>query len=92
MAGEPGRAVRNDQAPVLVRYRPLLLMRMPPVYHQRRAIKLFPEEVRIGFVHVTALVRGHAIGRYNGAFNNCASHACSLTLPCRRRKEVGCEG
>src|SRR4029453_6762255 len=76
-------AVRNNQAPPPVRNRPLLLMRMPPVHHQRGAIKPFSEEPRIWLVlqpvrHVTVPVRDHAVGRDNRVtFNRCALHACS---------------
>ena len=71
------RRSRDFQCPLPpVRYRPLLLMRVPPVHHQRRAIKAFPEEARIGFVlqpvrHVTVPVRDHAIGRNSGVPFNC---------------------
>ena len=65
--GKPWRAVRDDEAPTPVRYRPLLLMGVPPMHNQGRTIKPFPEKARIGFMlqpvgHVAVPVRDHAVG------------------------------
>ena len=83
MRGQAGSAVRNHQPSPAVRNGPLLLMRVPPVHDQRRAIEPVPEEARIGLVlqpvgHVTVTVGNHAVARNDGVpFNRCALHACS---------------
>src|SRR6185436_6348788 len=49
----------------------LLLMRMPAMHDQRRAIEAFCEKASIGIAlepirHVAVPVRNHAVGRHNG--------------------------